>query len=356
RMFDQLKMRIEQKVRDIEEAIKNGADYVAEMKSVLQEGIETLNAIVADGKTDIQAFINQAKTDLTKVKDDATEDITTTAKNAKTSVQDTATNAMNSVNSKADEATQHVDGKVAEFNQTVLDNGFLSPEMLDEQFENLDWQKYRFTNNDVTRKYLLKGSFDSVHDLSPGLYETVAADDAETQDLPAVASNAFIEIDVTANESGGRKQIYMLTNYSKRLFLKTIHTNEVDKGWVEMTQSTSDSGWIPYNTINGVEKNVMYTDSSDKGFECAYRIIKQGDVITRKLRVNARKLTNGVTFAELPSAFSKNYQKFVVATPRNKTTGIIDVTPSGELKFNYYYNTADWIDTDYIYGEFTWHD
>ena len=54
RMFDQLKMRIEQQVKDIEEAIANGADYVAEMQSVLQRGIETLNAIVTDGKTDIQ--------------------------------------------------------------------------------------------------------------------------------------------------------------------------------------------------------------------------------------------------------------------------------------------------------------
>src|SRR5699024_1116525 len=137
RMFSQLKMKIEQQVKDIEEAIANGADYVAEMKAVLQQGIETLNAIVADGKTDIQAFINQAKTDLTKLKTDATEDITTISNNAKTSVQDTATNAINSVNSKADEATQHVDGKVTEFNQTVADNGFLSPEMLGGKLEEL---------------------------------------------------------------------------------------------------------------------------------------------------------------------------------------------------------------------------
>src|SRR5699024_1748654 len=71
RMFDQLKMRIEQKVKDIEEAIANGADYVAEMKSVLQKGVETLNAIVSNGKSDIQTFITQAKTDLNKVADDA---------------------------------------------------------------------------------------------------------------------------------------------------------------------------------------------------------------------------------------------------------------------------------------------
>ncbi|MDN6721783.1 MAG: phage baseplate upper protein, partial [Staphylococcus equorum] len=148
RMFDQLKMRIEQKVKDIEEAIANGADYVAEMRSVLQEGIETLNTIVTDGKSDIQAFITQAKTDLTKVKDDATEDITTTASNAKTSVQDTASTAVNSINTKATETTEHVDSKVTEFNQTVADNGFLSPQILDEELGKLEWQKYKMTNDD----------------------------------------------------------------------------------------------------------------------------------------------------------------------------------------------------------------
>lgn len=357
RMFDQLKMRIEQKVRDIEEAIKNGADYVAEMKSVLQQGVETLNAIVSDGKEDIQSFITQAKTDLNKVADDATEDITTTAKNAKTSVQDTATNAINSVNSKADEATEHVDEKVTEFNQTVADNGFLSPEMLDEHLDELEWQKYKLTNDDGTRIYLPKGSFEDVTKLAPGFYETVTADDAASQGFPpGINNSSFVEIDITR---GGdtRTQIKVVMNYNMRTFCKTIHTNGIDNyGWKEMFIEQSDSGWIPYNTINGVEKNVMYTSSSDKGFECAYRIIKQGDITTRKLRVNARNLTNGVTFAELPSQFAKNYQKFVVATPRNKTTGIVDITPTGELKFNYYYNTADWIDTDYIYGEFTWHD
>src|SRR5699024_9118604 len=152
------------------------------------------------------------------------------------------------------------------------------------------------------------------------------------------------------------KVIHAVHSYSNRYFVKTIHTNGEDKGWKELTSNQTDTGWIPYNTINGVEKDIMFKNDTDNGFDCAYRIIKQGDVTTRKLRVNARNLTNGVTFAELPSAFAKNYQKFTVATPRNRNSAIIDVTPTGELKFNYYYNTTEWIDTDYIYGEFTWHD
>src|SRR5699024_8906534 len=173
RMFDQLKSRIEQKVRDIEEAIANGADYVAEMKSVLQRGVETLNAIVDSGKKDIQSYITQAKTDLTKIKDDSTEDITTTANNAKTSVQDTASIAVNSINTKTTEATEHVDSKVTEFNQTVAENGFLSPQILDEEIGKLDWQKYKLTDDNghfLTLNDLDLYNDDVINSLKPGSY------------------------------------------------------------------------------------------------------------------------------------------------------------------------------------------
>lgn len=350
RMFDQLKMRIEQKVRDIEEAIKNGADYVAEMKSVLQKGVETLNAIVADGKTDIQSFITQATNDLTKVKDDATEDITTTAKNAKTSVQDTATNAINSVNSKADEATEHVDSKVTEFNQTVADNGFLSPEMLDEQLGRLEWQKHQLTNDDGTLQQVnLSGLDDNLYTLDSGSYYTTST---PISGMGQTSTAGFTTVHI--REGGYTKYIIFKPYNSNQQFVKRYYQSW--SNWEELTNNQTDTGWIPYNTINGVEKDTMFKNGTDNGFDCAYRIIKQGEVTTRKLRVNARNLTNGVVFAELPSQFAKNYQKFVVATPRNRTTGIVDVTPTGELKFNYYYNTSDWVDTDYIYGEFTWHD
>ena len=116
RMFDQLKARIEQQVKDIEEAIANGADYISEMQSVLQRGVETLNAIVADSKTDIQSFITQAKSDLDSTKDSAVNDITTTSNNAKTSVNETADGVIKNINNVSDDVTKHVDDKLIEFN------------------------------------------------------------------------------------------------------------------------------------------------------------------------------------------------------------------------------------------------
>lgn len=53
RMFDQLKEQIQKRVRDIEKAIENGEDYVAEMKSILQKGIDEINELAALKKSEI---------------------------------------------------------------------------------------------------------------------------------------------------------------------------------------------------------------------------------------------------------------------------------------------------------------
>src|SRR5699024_6919506 len=173
RMFDQLKTRIEQQVKDIEEAIANGADYVAEMKSVLQKGIETLNAIVADGKTDIQTFITQAKSDLDSTKESAMSDITTTSNNAKTSVNETADGVIKNINNISNDATEHIDGKVDEFNGLLETGGFLTPEELGNQLDELEWQKYILTNDDGRYTFInLNSDLLTLQSLDPGYYYT----------------------------------------------------------------------------------------------------------------------------------------------------------------------------------------
>ncbi|MEX5913867.1 hypothetical protein AB6G74_06195 [Staphylococcus ureilyticus] len=350
RMFSQLKERIEQQVRDIEEAIANGADYVAEMKSVLQKGIETLNAIVADGKTDIQSFITQATNDLTKVKDDATEDITTTAKNAKTSVQDTASTAVNSINSTVDEATEHVDEKVTEFNKTVADNGFLSPKMLDEQLDELEWQKYKLTEDDGQR---IRVSDTDPVELNSGFYQMWRMKNApEGSD----DNTQYWNVDVTTGLDE-TKQIIATISASGKTYKKNIRKNE-DKGWKELTNNQTDTGWIPYNTMNGVKKNTAFKSSTDNGFDCTYRIEKNGSVTRKSMRINISNVSHGQVIAELPSNFTKNVQFHYVRVPINKGYGLVGVFPSGSV---YVYiesdKRSDWdssSDSYYFYGEFSW--
>ena len=350
RMFDQLKSRIEQKVRDIEEAIANGADYVAEMKSVLQQGIETLNAIVADGTADIQTFITQAKTDLTKVKDDATEDITTISNNAKTSVQDTASTAVNSINSKATEVTEHVDAKVNEFNQTVEDNGFLTPDKLGSQLDELEWQKYKLTNDDGSRQYV---SGLNLLTAPPGQYESTNTINGPLKEN-GEPDTGFIESDISVS-SNGRRLIMATRSSFNKTYIKTLHTNGTDTGWKELTNNQSGTGWIPFNLINGALANDAYKNESDNGFDCAYRIITNGSVTEKRVRINAKKIVGTQQIAELPEGFAKNVQFHYVRVPINKGYGLVGLFPSGSL---YVYVETDkrdvWTDSDYFYGEFGW--
>ena len=351
RMFDQLKMRIEQKVRDIEEAIANGADYVAEMKSVLQKGVETLNAIVADGKSDIQNIVTQAKTDLTKVKDNATEDINTTANNAKTSVQDTASTSINAINATTTEATEHVDSKVTEFNQTVADNGFLSPQILDEKLGKLDWQKYQLTKEDGSRTYV-QGL--NLHEAPPGQYESTQTVNGPLKEN-GEPDTGFIEADISVS-SNGRRLIMATRSSFNKTYVKTLHTNGTDTGWKELTNNQTDTGWIPFNLINGALANDAYKkEESDNGFDCAYRIITNGSVTEKRVRINVKKIVGTQEIATLPKGFAKNVQFHLVRAPINKGQGLIGVFPNGSV---YAYvetdKRDDWTETDYFYGEFNW--
>ncbi|MEJ7212830.1 hypothetical protein WL247_12630, partial [Staphylococcus epidermidis] len=53
RMFDKLKDEIKQRVKDIEDAIANGSDYVAQMKNVLADGLKQINTTVTQAKKDV---------------------------------------------------------------------------------------------------------------------------------------------------------------------------------------------------------------------------------------------------------------------------------------------------------------
>ena len=349
RMFDQLKSRIEQKVRDIEEAIANGADYVAEMKSVLQQGIETLNAIVADGKTDIQAFINQAKTDLTKLKTDATEDITTTANNAKTSVQDTASTSINAINATTTEATEHVDTKVTEFNQTVEDNGFLSPQILDEELENLEWQKYKLTKDNGAPFTLNEFDFNDIDTLETGNYFLNSSYNSPFKGT----SYGILKIEKATNNA--RKAIATPGN-SNQYYVKYKWNGEWSD-WEEVNTKVSDTGWVPFNLINGTLANDAFKNEDDNGFDCAYRIITNGSVTEKRVRINAKKIVGTQEIATLPEGFAKNVQFHLVRVPIHRGHGLIGVFPSGSV---YAYVETDkrdvWTETDYFYGEISWLD
>ena len=348
RMFSQLKAQIQKEVTDIQEAIKNGADYVAEMQTVKEQGITQINKTVTEGKTYIDSVIAQAKSDLDNTKDNAVSDITTTSNNAKSSVQNTASTVVNSINSKTTEATEHVDAKIAEFNGLLETGGFLTPEELGNQLGELEWQKYKLIEDSgVLQGYSLANDLEALHSLKTGVYYRTAV----PIDNYEVSSKAGF---LTVIEMNVVKHILFRPYNSRRQFLKRFYNSWND--WEEVGNNQSDTGWVTFDLINGAKSNTAYKNEGDGGFDCAYRTITNGSEVTKKLRINGTNLTPNQVIAQLPSNFAKETQAFPVRVPNSSAGGYVVIRPSGRVNFYVSGDTSNWNETAYAYGECTWHD
>ena len=351
RMFSQLKQQIEQRVNDIEAAIAAGADYVAEMKTEREQGVKEINKTVTEGKAYIDSVITQAKTDLNNTKDDAIGEITTTSNNAKTSVTETADGVIKNINNVSDDVTKHVDDKLIEFNGLLETGGFLTPEELGNQLGELEWQKYKLTNDDGSRQYV---SGLDLLTAPPGQYESTNTINGPLKEN-GEPDTGFIESDISVS-SNGRRLIMATRSSFNKTYIKTLHTNGTDTGWKELTNNQSDTGWVTFDLINGAKSNTAYKGETDGGFDCAYRTITNGSVVTKKLRINGTNLTPNQVIAQLPSNFAKNAQAFPVRVPNSSAGGYVVIRPSGRVNFYVSGDTSNWNETAYAYGECTWHD
>src|SRR5699024_5439328 len=217
RMFSQLKAQIQKEVTDIQEAIKNGADYVAEMQTVKEQGITQINKTVTEGKTYIDSVITQAKTNLNNTKDDAIGEITTTSNNAKTSVNETADGVIKNINNVSDDVTKHVDDKLIEFNGLLETGGFLTPEELGNQLGELEWQKYKLIEDSgVLQSVSLANNLEALHSLKTGVYYRTAVPIDNYEVSSKAGFLTVIEINVV-------KHIVFRPYNSKRQFLKRYY-------------------------------------------------------------------------------------------------------------------------------------
>ena len=359
RMFDQLKARIEQQVKDIEEAIANGADYVAEMTSVRDKGIKDINTTVTEGKKYIDGVITQAKSDLDNTKDNAVSDITMTSNNAKSSVQNTASTVVNSINSKTTEATEHVDAKIAEFNGLLETEGFLTPEELGNQLGELEWQKHKITEDDGTTPLISDFDFNNPEEIlkySAGTYYVRQANNHSSNNI--IGNYGYLSINTT----------YAIKNVATLTFIpigtSILNTTSVYMckkngewgDWIEVTNNQYDTGWVTFDLINGAKSNTAYKGETDNGFDCAYRTITNGSEVTKKIRINGTNLTPNQVIAQLPKNFAKNTQAFPVRVPTSYAGGYIVIRPSGRVNFYVSGDTSNWNESAYAYGECTWHD
>ncbi|WNM53793.1 minor tail protein [Staphylococcus phage S-CoN_Ph14] len=425
RMFDKLRDEIQKRISDIEEAIANGEDYVAEMKTVLSDGTKLIKDTADKAVDTVNTTSDNAINTVNTTKDLAVNTITSARDEVLNAINDNEVVRKTEMSGYFDEQdwqkykltnddgtsfydsdmridfdnneqldSLHCDTRYVinskglpsnipsnsgwltkysrqDGNSTLLifkpyNSSYLYTKeksyntwgdwkILNPNYEkDLNWQKYKFTEDDGTIKYISKGSITDVKTLPPGFYETVSNDDASSQDIPL--DNSYVQIKVwEANE--GRKEIELTSTYNNKKYFRLLHTNgDRDSGWIEVGPTQEDTGWIPFQLLNGAQSNTEYSDSLGNGFKCSYRTVVNGSLVTNYLRINGRNIQTDTVIAKIPEKMVKHAQTFIPRTPTNRPMGYIILYTNGEVKFfvNGGTGTASWDSSAYMYGEFSW--
>lgn len=211
RKFDQLEEQISQRVESIEQAIAHSEDYVTK---VIQEKDIALSQI-----------------DASKIS--VLEEMTT--------LFDTEKSNLQAIGEGYKTNFEQVD---VELNQKITNiKQEINPETYVTQIQSENWQKYNFTNVDGTVKKLSVGT--DINQLTSGLYEGSGLINTPYGD------NGFYEVYVTQSYNG-RKVIIAISSYSGRTSIKTFHSGGAERNWLELTNSTEDTGWLEVMLKNNV--------------------------------------------------------------------------------------------------------
>ena len=328
RMFDQLREEIKQRTKEME-------DDIGDIKTLVNE----VKDAVADGKADI-----------TKVKNDSISELEDISNTTNASVRQQASQAISDIQSIVDEYTtklnDETNDKINEVNEAsdkVLESIKQNNVVTTEETES--WQKYKFTNDDGSIKYIPKGTITDIKTLEPGLYETVSDDDATNQDIPV--NNSYVQIKVWEGGSG-RKEIELTSTFNGIKYFRLIHTDgEKDTGWKEISNNYSDTGWLPITIKNGYKKY------SIPDFEPSYRVIDYGTYKKLYVRLGVTNLTNGKnTVASIPTElnpykiYSLGVSTIAKIPPKVAVSG-------GDIEF-YPNNNDSYISTDYVIYQDEW--
>ena len=214
-------------------------------------------------------------------------------------------------------------------------------------------QNVKITNDDGTSLTLTNYDLLNTTDVSNfDGYVTTASN------IPTNINNGYFK----RKYRNGYIQITFSPHSTKDIYRNSY--NAATKNWVGweklITQSElesvkiTDTGWLPYTTLNGVKQNLQFKNVGDNGFDCSYRIVTHQGVTTKHLRVNVENIAaSGTVLAKLPAEFIKSAQPFSPRLPRNKTAATVVPRANGDIIA---ITPDNWIASDYLYGSFSWTD
>ena len=340
RMFDVLKQQIQKRVNDIEEAIANGEDYVTEMKTTLESGKKELNDTVDRSKNSVQTTAEQAINDVNTTRDNTINKITNLSEETSSYVKNTADTAIQNVTGFSNEAISHVDTKLEEFDQTIANNGFLSPQILDEELGKLEWQKYKLTNDNGNANVVTDLDMENIEEkiTRPGYYWLSSVTNG-----PVNINGILLAIH---GGSDSYKKFIYTPHSSNRIFLKSKN-GSVWTGWEEISNNQTDTGWVPIIIKNG------YNKSTIPDFEPSYRVIGYSTHKKVYVRLGVTNLNTGKNVvATIPPELNP-YKIYSLGVSTIAKIPPKVVVAGGDIEFHP--NTSDnYISTDYVIYQDEW--
>lgn len=112
--------------------------------------------------------------------------------------------------------------------------------------------------------------------------------------------------------------------------------------------------WIEFTPVKG-KPNTAFKAEGENGYNCSYRVIDLLGIKIKTVRLNLSNISNGMTIHTLPADFAKQSQSWIVRTPASRFPVTISLRPNGRLALSMNdKDKADWTETDYIYGSYTW--
>lgn len=322
RMFDKLRDEIKTRTKEMEDDIGNIKTLVNEVKDAVTDGKADITKIKNDSISELENIANTTNTSVQQQASQAISDIQSIVDEYTTKLNDETEDKINQVNEESDKVIEAIKG-----NNVVT------------QGETDNWQKYKLTDNSGLR--ITKSDVDPV-ELNTGYYLVY-----KMQNDPDGKSNdsRYINVDVTegADET---KQILATISSTGKIYKKNIHKGD-DKGWKEITNNQTDTGWLPITIKNG------YNKSTIPDYEPSYRVIGYGTHKKVFVRLGVTNLTSGKnTIASIPKEFNP-YKIYSVGVSTIAKIPPKVVIAGGDIEFHPN-NNDSYISTDYVIYQDEW--
>lgn len=355
RVFDQLKTEVKEKIKEMQENIGNIETLVDRVKQASQDAINKVNDTKDAMIKGMQAQYDSTETELIELRESSIQKLELSATNYINDIKNAKDELVQMISDENLITTQTFEEFTSDFREEIetrLDEyeKFVSDTQNDfaDVLATLDWQKYKLSDDDGSNFNVgLGGDVEKLRALKPGNYYLTSTP------IKGATSTAGYATITTRQDYDNLKHIIFRPYNSSQMWLMRYYNEWHD--WEEITNTQNDTGWVPFQSINGALANEAFKAGVDNGFDCAYRVIDYGDRKEKYVRINVKNVLHQTVVAELPKDFAKNVQFHYVRVPINKGYGLVGLFPSGSL---YVYVESDkrdtWNETDYFYGEISW--